>query len=177
MASRLPSLSLRFGRPYAWAITQRLCGPLQVTPASLSAKTIHCLSPINVKFKLPPESRLVSRSSALNSEPPKKLSTEVDYSGKRNLRQYKSNWSEQTLTVSCCPDLYAPKPDGIQMNVVYIDTGYDLSSAEKTKVATVILAHGAGQTHKDMLPLAENLAQEGFRVVVPNFPGETIIIS
>ncbi|ELU16254.1 hypothetical protein CAPTEDRAFT_221854 [Capitella teleta] len=57
------------------------------------------------------------------------------------------------------------------MNVVYIDTGYDLSSAEKTKVATVILAHGAGQTHKDMLPLAENLAQEGFRVVVPNFPG------
>ena len=64
------------------------------------------------------------------------------------------------------------RPEGVQMNVTYIDTASDMTFWEARHMPTILAMHGSPGTHKDLLPIVEPLAEMGARVIVPNFPGK-----
>ncbi|CAH1787751.1 unnamed protein product [Owenia fusiformis] len=57
-------------------------------------------------------------------------------------------------------------PNGVDFNVQYIDT-----SPGRLDLPVALAIHGAPGTHKDFLPIVDQLAERGYRVIIPNFPG------
>lgn len=99
------------------------------------------------------------------------LPGKTDYS---KFQAYKPDWSLQEISIPCCSNMYIPKPEGIQMEVKYIDTANQLSEAQRSQMPTVLAAHGSPGSHEDWLGLVQPLVEKGFRLVIPNFPGELL---
>ena len=83
---------------------------------------------------------------------------------------------EKVITFNSCKEFYSSKaksklfnkckPQGIQVQVKYIDTH---GQTNKTK-ATVLALHGAPGSYQDFEGIIEQLTQQGCRVIAPNLP-------
>ena len=89
----------------------------------------------------------------------------------RTLKSYTPDWSLKCISILCCEELYMPKPEGIQLEVDYVDTASHLSVDERASMPTVLVTHDSPGSHEDMMGIAQPLADKGFRVVLPNYPG------
>ncbi|OAF66379.1 hypothetical protein A3Q56_05864 [Intoshia linei] len=61
--------------------------------------------------------------------------------------------------------------DTMTFDVGYIDTAHNLMKSQKSRIPTVMMFHGTPETHESLINLIEPLVDNGFRVLVPNFPG------
>ena len=86
---------------------------------------------------------------------------------------------EDSIQFKTCSQVYSTQrdnylfkrcpPEGITVDIKYIDTGARSSSSQPT----VLALHGAPGTYGDFSAMANYLTARGVRVIAPNFPNIT----
>ena len=88
---------------------------------------------------------------------------------------YTADWSKHELLMTTCCGVWRHLPEGAHVIASYVDTAAAVHRTQRRQMLTALVAPSGLSDHIELKPLLDLMVKDGWRVVIPDMLGMSVI--